>query len=205
MMLFKNIAGGDALVSKEGVFLKENGHYRATADIDMDTNKLGNLAEPQEDGDAVNKKYVDDVAKSLTAEEALIEENGGYNVLDGYSNMNFNEIKNLKSPENCNDTVTKEHLESYVDENQAFSKTDAVDDPKLNDELRCDGVDDISAYEAKGVLTAPHRIGLYQEDFKDENDAVNVKYVETQVSNLNRSLTRLIDFFNVISKTRKEV
>ena len=115
----KNIAGGDALVSKEGVFLKENGHYRATADIDMDTNKLGNLAEPQEDGDAVNKKYVNDIAKSLTDEEALIKENGGYNVIVGYLNINFNEIKNLKSPENHNDAVTKE----YVDENQAFSNT----------------------------------------------------------------------------------
>ena len=67
----KNLAGGDALVSKEGVFLKENGHYRATAPLDIDNNKIENLPEPMDDGDAATKKYVDDVAKTLTVEEAL--------------------------------------------------------------------------------------------------------------------------------------
>ena len=75
----------------------------------------------------------------------------------------------------------------------------AVVDPKINDELGGDGVDDIPAYEAKGVLTTPHGIGLYQEDFKDENDAVNVKYVETQVSNLNKSLAILNDLYNIVN------
>ena len=88
----KNLAGGDALVSKEGVFLKENGHYRATASLDID-NKVENLPEPRKDSDAATKKYVDDVAKTLTLEEALIKENGGYNVANAYINMNFNNIK----------------------------------------------------------------------------------------------------------------
>ena len=52
----KNLAGGDVLVSKEGVFLKENGNYRATAPLDIDNNKIENLPEPLEDGDAANKK-----------------------------------------------------------------------------------------------------------------------------------------------------
>ena len=47
---------GDVAVSKEGVFIKENGHYRATATLDIDNQKIENLAEPIEDGDAVNKK-----------------------------------------------------------------------------------------------------------------------------------------------------
>ena len=65
----KNLAEGDALVSKEGVFLKENGHYRATASLHMDNNKIENLPEPKEGSDAATKKYVDDVAKTLTLEE----------------------------------------------------------------------------------------------------------------------------------------
>ena len=73
----KNLAGGDALVSKGGVFLKENGHYRATASLNIDNNKIENLPEPREDSDAATKKYVDDVAKTLTLEEALVRENGG--------------------------------------------------------------------------------------------------------------------------------
>ena len=72
----KNLAGGDTLVSKEGVFLKENEHYRATASLDIDNNKIKNLPKPREDSDAATKKYVDDVAKTLTLDEALIKENG---------------------------------------------------------------------------------------------------------------------------------
>ena len=51
----KGLAGGNILVSKEGVFIKDNGHYRATAPLDIDNHKMENLPEPLEDGDAVNK------------------------------------------------------------------------------------------------------------------------------------------------------
>ena len=110
--VIKNLAGGDALVSKEGVFLKENGHYRATAPLDIDNNKIENLPEPKEDSDAATKKYVDDIAKTLTLEEALIKENGGYNVANAYINMNFNNIKNIGEPGHTSDAATK----GYVDE-----------------------------------------------------------------------------------------
>ena len=110
----KNLAGGDALVSKEGVFLKENGHYRATASLDIDNNKIENLPEPREDSDAATKKYVDDVAKTLTLEEALIKENGGYNIANAYINMNYNSIRNLGEPNNPADAVTKSFMENSV-------------------------------------------------------------------------------------------
>ena len=110
--VIKNLAGSDALVSKEGVFSKENGHYRATAPLDIDNNKIENLPEPQEDSDAATKKYVDDVAKTLTLEEALIKENGGYNVANAYISMNFNNIKNIGEPGHISDAATK----GYVDE-----------------------------------------------------------------------------------------
>ena len=112
----KNLAGGDALVSKEGVFLKENGHYRATASLDIDNNKIENLPEPREDSDAATKKYVDDVAKTLTLEEALIEENGGYNVANAYINMNFNNIKNIGEPGHISDAVTKGYVDNSVND-----------------------------------------------------------------------------------------
>ena len=111
--VIKNLAGGDALVSKEGVFLKENGHYRATASLDIDNNKIENLPEPREDSDAATKKYVDDVAKTLTVEEALVKENGGYNIIDNaYINMNFGNIRNIGEPSLISDAATK----GYVDE-----------------------------------------------------------------------------------------
>ena len=110
--VIKNLAGGDAVVSKEGVFMKENGHYRATAPLDIDNQKMENVAEPREDGDAANKKYVDDVAKTLTLEEALIKENGGYNVANAYINMNFGNIRNIGEPSLISDAATKGYVDS---------------------------------------------------------------------------------------------
>ena len=108
----KGLAGGDVIVSKEGVFIKENGHYRATASIDMDNQKMENLPVPKENGDATNKKYVDDMVKNLTLEKALLKENGGYNVANAYINMNFNNIRNVGYPQNSEDAVPK----SFVDD-----------------------------------------------------------------------------------------
>ena len=108
----KGLAGGDLLVSKEGVFIKANGHYRATAPLDIDNHKMENLREPLEDGDAVNKKYVDGIVEDLTLKRGLIRENGGFNLVDSYINMNFNNIRNVGNPIHGADAVPR----SFVDE-----------------------------------------------------------------------------------------
>ena len=108
----KQVAGGDILVSKEGVFIKANGHYRATAPIDIDNHKMENLPKPLEDGDAVNKKYVDGVVEDLTLKQGLIRENRGFNLVDSYINMNFNNIRNVGLPNHEADAVPR----SFVDE-----------------------------------------------------------------------------------------
>ena len=101
----KQVAGGDILVSKEGVFIKANGHYRATAPLDIDNHKMENLPVPLEDGDAVNKKYVDGIVEDLTLKQGLIRENGGFNLVDSYINMNFNNIRNVGLPKHEADAV----------------------------------------------------------------------------------------------------
>ena len=101
----KQLAGGDLLVSKEGVFIKANGHYRATAPLDIDNHKMENLREPLEDGDAVNKKYVDGIVEDLTLKQGLFRENGGFNLVDLYINMNFNNIRNVGLPKHEADAV----------------------------------------------------------------------------------------------------
>ena len=112
----KQLAGGDLLVSKEGVFIKANGHYRATAPLDIDNHKMENLPDPVDEKDAVNKKYVDDVTKSLMLEEALIKENGGYNIASAYINMNFNNIKNLGNPKHEADAVPRKFVDDVIKE-----------------------------------------------------------------------------------------
>ena len=110
----KGIAGGDVLVSKEGVFIKENGHYRATAPLDIDNQKMENLREPLEDGDAVNKKYVDGIVEDLTLKQGLVRENGGFNLVDSYINMNFNNIRNVGNPQNNADAVPKIFVDTII-------------------------------------------------------------------------------------------
>ena len=110
----KQLAGGDLLVSKEGVFIKANGHYRATAPLDIDNHKMENLPEPLEDGDAVNKKYVDGIVEDLTLKQGLIRENGGFNLVDSYINMNFNNIRNVGNPIHGADAVPRLFVDNIV-------------------------------------------------------------------------------------------
>ena len=112
----KQVAGGDLLVSKEGVFIKANGHYRATAPLDIDNHKMENLPDPVDDKDAVNKKYIDGIIENLTLKQGLIRENGGFNLVDSYINMNFNNIRNLGLPKDESDAVPRRFVDSMIKE-----------------------------------------------------------------------------------------
>ena len=112
----KRVAGGDILVSKEGVFIKANGHYRATAPLDIDNHKMENLPDPVDDKDAVNKKYIDGIIENLTLKQGLIRENGGFNLVDSYINMNFNNIRNLGLPKHEADAVPRRFVDEMIKE-----------------------------------------------------------------------------------------
>ena len=110
----KGLAGGDILVSKEGVFIKANGHYRATAPLDIDNHKMENLPDPVDEKDAVNKKYIDEVVENLTLKQGLVRENGGFNLVDSYINMNFNNIRNVGLPVNESDATPKNYVDKEI-------------------------------------------------------------------------------------------
>ena len=110
----KGLAGGDVLVSKEGVFIKENGHYRATAPLDIDNQKMENLPDPVDEKDAVNKKYIDGIVEALTLKQGLVRENGGFNLVDSYINMNFNNIRNVGYPQHNEDAVPRSFVDNIV-------------------------------------------------------------------------------------------
>ena len=111
----KQVAGGDILVSKEGVFIKANGHYRATAPLDIDNHKMKNLPDPVDEKDAVNKKYIDGIVENLTLKQGLIRENGGFNLVDSYINMNFHNIRNVGLPKDESDAVPCRFVDNAVD------------------------------------------------------------------------------------------
>ena len=110
----KGLAGGDVLVSKEGVFIKANGHYRATAPLDIDNHKMENIPDPVDEKDAVNKKYIDGIVENLTLKQGLIRENGGFNLVDSYINMNFNNIRNVGLPKQSEDAVPRSFVDSEI-------------------------------------------------------------------------------------------
>ena len=110
----KRVAGGDILVSKEGVFIKANGHYRATAPLDKDNHKMENLPDPVDEKDAVNKKYIDEVVENLTLKQGLVRENGGFNLVDSYINMNFNNIRNVGLPVHESDATPKNYVDKEI-------------------------------------------------------------------------------------------
>ena len=112
----KQVAGGDILVSKEGVFIKANGHYRATAPLDIDNHKMENLPDPVDEKDAVNKKYIDEIVENLTLKQGLIRENGGFNLVDSYINMNFHNIRNVGLPKDEADAVPRRFVDSEIKE-----------------------------------------------------------------------------------------
>ena len=112
----KQLAGGDLLVSKEGVFIKDNGHYRATAPLDIDNHKMENIPDPVDEKDAVNRKYVDEILENLTLKQGLIRENGGFNLVDSYINMNFNNIRNVGNPKHEADAVPRSFLDGVKKE-----------------------------------------------------------------------------------------
>ena len=122
----KGLAGGDLLVSKEGVFIKANGHYRATAPLDIDNHKMENLPDPVDDKDAVNKKYIDEIVESLTLKQGLIRENGGFNLVDSYINMNFNNVRNVGLPKDESDAVPRRFVDSMIKEVE--EKIEKIDD-----------------------------------------------------------------------------
>ena len=111
----KGLAGGDLLVSKEGVFIKANGHYRATAPLDIDNQKMENLPDPVDEKDAVNKKYIDGIVEALTLKQGLVRENGGFNLVDSYINMNFNRVRNIPYPHHNEDAVPRSFVDGVVD------------------------------------------------------------------------------------------
>ena len=110
----KQLAGGDLLVSKEGVFIKANGHYRATAPLDIDNHKIENLPDPVDEKDAANKKYIDGVVEALTLKQGLVRENGGFNLVDSYINMNFNRVRNIPYPHHNEDAVPRSFLDGEI-------------------------------------------------------------------------------------------
>ena len=105
-------------------YIRSNGGTPVSGSIDMRGNTLYNLADPVNPQDVATKQYVNrankkyvDVSASWTLEDVLLKENGGYNIADAYVNMNYNPVRNLATPTDDADAVTKKYVDDTLSEN----------------------------------------------------------------------------------------
>ena len=173
----KQLAGGDILVSKEGVFIKANGHYRATAPLDIDNHKMENLPDPVDEKDAVNKKYIDGIVENLTLKQGLVRENGGFNLVDSYINMNFNNVRNLGLPKDESDAVPRRFVDSEI----------LTVEEKIK---KLEKTKHLIAVHAR--YCGPLKKGEYQFKFSGGNSLENCEEIISQYEDLKGSVTGFV-------------
>ena len=57
---------------------------------------------------------MDGIVEDLTLKQGLVRENGGFNLVDSYINMNFNNIRNVGNPQNNEDAVPKSFVDTII-------------------------------------------------------------------------------------------
>ena len=93
----KSPSDADEPVTKnyaESNFFQRDGSQPMTGDVNMNNKKIKNLSSPTVNGDAANKKYVDD----SKADGSVFVKLDGTRVMTGNLNMNNNRIYNIPNP-----------------------------------------------------------------------------------------------------------
>ena len=84
---------------------------------------MKNLPEPVDEGDAVNRKYVDEADENLKSDfqqgQAFVSLNNEYQAKSSI-NMRDNIIKNVGEPQNDKDATHKKYVDDLVDLKSAF-------------------------------------------------------------------------------------
>ena len=200
----KGLAGGDLLVSKEGVFIKANGHYRATAPLDIDNHKMENLPDPVDEKDAVNKKYIDGIVENLTLKQGLIRENGGFNLVDSYINMNFNNIRNVGLPKDEADAVPRLFVDNMIKEVEEKIKRRRTHIIAVSSSYYGDLIKDSFQFSFGGVSLNQYKTEIfngflmpysgYIKDFALEDFGLKIYYSGDIISYIKKNMILLFQF-----------
>ena len=73
--------------------------------LDLNNNKITNVADPTEDDDAINKRYLESATNNFLRRD-------GSNDAQGEISMNNNKIVNLSEPTEYDDATTKRYVDS---------------------------------------------------------------------------------------------
>ena len=98
-------------------YLKTNGSYPMKGSLNMGGNRITGLTQlPFYNGEAVNKRYVDNQMDSKADKTSLNNylKLDGSRLMEGNLNMNNNLIQNLKEPLNENNAVNKKYVDNSI-------------------------------------------------------------------------------------------
>ena len=156
------------------IFLSKKEGGKMEASIDMNNNTIYNVKDPVQADQATNKKYVDNqLAKKLDK---------GANI-----DMKNNSIVNLKFPSNQKDATSVEFV-NY-----------RIDDMTQKKFIKLDGTNNMS-----GKLNLNNnKIVNLQTDYKDSKSAVNVDFMQNEITTMRDLVTEKIHESQIINSGQK--
>ena len=155
------------------IFLSKKEGGKMEASIDMNNNTIYNVKDPVQADQATNKKYVDNQLAKKLDKEADID-------------MKNNSIVNLKFPSNQKDATSVEFVNKRLSETQ-------------KEYLKLDGSKSMSG----DLNLNNNKIVNLQTDNKDSKSAVNVAFMQNEITSTKDLVTQKIHESQIINSGQK--
>ena len=157
------------------IFLSKKEGGKMEANIDMNNNTIFNVKDPLQADQATNKKYVDNQLVKKLDKNVDID-------------MTNKSITNLKFPSNQKDATSVEFVNKRLSETQ-------------KEYLKLDGTTSMSG----DLNLNNNKIINLQTDYRDSKSAVNVNFVENEITTLRNLVTQKIHESQITSSGKKDV
>ena len=155
------------------IFLSKKEGGKMEASIDMNNNTIYNVKDPVQADQATNKKYVDNQLAKKLDKEAD-------------SDMKNKSIINLKFPSNQKDATSVEFVNRRITETQ-------------KNYLKLDGTTSMSG----DLNLNNNKIVNLQTDYKDSKSAVNVNFMQNEITTMRDLVTQKIHESQIINSGQK--
>ena len=155
------------------IFLSKKEGGKMEASIDMNNNTIYNVKDPVQADQATNKKYVDNQLVKKLDKNVDID-------------MKNNSIVNLKFPSNQKDATSVEFVNKRITETQ-------------KNYLKLDGTKNMSG----DLNLNNNKIVNLQTDYKDSKSAVNVDFMQNEITTMRDLVTQKIHESQIINSGQK--
>ena len=135
-------------------FIRRDGSNDVGGDLSMNNHKLVNLSDPVEDGDVINKRYLESTTNDFLRKD-------GSNDVEGEINMNNHKLVNLSEPTEAQDATTRGYVKNFT----------------RNNFLKLDGTNTM-----EGDLNINSHKIINLSDPTDDSDVINKRYLESTTS-----------------------